>query len=293
MSNYTMGTRTGLLRLSGSRWWAKPTLPGEFLVPLVEVGGFGVAFVEDQAVVQGLGLVGFEGPVVGADVGDQAEGSDVEGGGVAWVVGVIEEGDAVGVSVDGAGVVAPGFGFFAGLVFAFGAGRRGDVGGVGFDGVGDGGGDACGEPAGLDAADVERLDLEDGVAVGCGDVGDDVDAACAVGVGDDLDGAGFREGGFGGALLAVPGELFDEAVGVDPVEADVALLEFLVGPVIGAVDVAVADPDAPLVGVIDLLFGGFGRLLLLETPLVAGDLGAVGDEDGVEVGAVPGGIVGR
>src|SRR5205823_5536440 len=131
----------------------------------------------------------------------QAEGSDVEGGGVARVAGVIKEGDAAGFSVDGAGIVAPGFGFFAGLVFALGAGGGGDVGGVVLHGLGDGGGDACGEPAGFDAADVERLDLEDGVAVGGGDGGDDVDGARAVGVGDDLDGAGFGEGGFVGAVF--------------------------------------------------------------------------------------------
>jgi hypothetical protein len=66
-----------------------------------------------------------------------------------------------------------------------------------------------------------------------------------------------------------------------------ALLLGTFGPVIGAVDVAVADPDGALVGMVGL--GVFFR----EAGLIAGHFGAVGGEHRPEIGTPPVGIVGR
>ena len=67
-------------------------------------------------------MPGGQRPVERADVGQQAEGSHGEGGGVAEVGGVIEFGDAEGFAGDGAGVVAPVGGELAGIGFGGGAG---------------------------------------------------------------------------------------------------------------------------------------------------------------------------
>src|SRR4051812_11258415 len=98
---------------------------------------------------EGLRLAVFERPIVHADVCDQAKRADVEGRGVARVFGVVEFGDAVGFSIDRAGVIAPDGGFFAGLFFPDRAGGRSDLRLATFDALGNGRRDPRRKPASL------------------------------------------------------------------------------------------------------------------------------------------------
>ncbi len=240
--------------------------------------------MDDDEVSEGGGLTFGEGPIHGADVGHETEEADMPCGGAAGVFGGVDHGGAVFFAVDEAGVVAPGGGLGAGGGFTGGGSAGGDP-FVGVGAVGDGFGDAEGAEAGFDAGDVEGFAFEDGIDGGGCEGAGDVEAAGAIGEGDDFDGAGFREDG-GGAALAVPGEFFDEGVGVEFGESDVALFFRRGRPVVGAVDVAVADPDRALVGMI-----GFG-VFVEDAELVAGDFGPIFGKNRPEVGALPVGVVG-
>lgn len=96
-------------------------MPGGF-----DVGGFFVAGVEDEAVVELEGLVGFDGVsavrffgVKGLGTegigGEQAVGAGVPVGGEAEAGGVIEHGDAEVLAVNGAMEIAPASAFGPGV----------------------------------------------------------------------------------------------------------------------------------------------------------------------------------
>ena len=250
---------------------------------LFDVGGEGVAGVDEDEVAEGHGLALFEGEVEGAGVGEEAEVADVPGLLAADVARGRHEGDAVGFVVDGAGEIAPGGGFGACGFFAAGAaGGDDDVVFVG----GDFGGEADGAEPGLDALDVQGHAFEDGVGAGGGEFAGEIDGAGAVGIREDVDGAGFEKDGVSGVgVFSIPGEGFDEGVVGEGFEGEVALLVGGESPVVDAVDVAPADVEGAVPGVVGFL--GLG-----EAPLVRSDGGAVVGEDRVEVGAIPLGVIG-